>query len=103
MVTAKGFSGTLAGPNIAGAKVLASYFQMLIAGSLNWSVSRPKPGMFAVQPQPQGLKSTSVTLMASPGSAPSMAIGPKTGLTREKSRLGMSFAVQLGVIWPAEE
>ncbi len=59
--------------------------------------------MFAVQPQPQGLKSTKVTLIASPGSAPSMTTGPLVGLTLEKSRLGTSFAVQPGVIWPAEE
>ena len=28
---------------------------MCSAGSLNWSASRPKPGMFAVQPKPDGL------------------------------------------------
>src|SRR6188508_3454045 len=98
IVPAKGFSGTLAGPNMAGARVFASYFQMLIAGSLNWSASRPKPGIFAVQPQPQGLKSTRVTLIASPGSAPSIAIGPRVGFTLEKSRRATSLAVQSGVI-----
>ena len=62
IVPAKGFSGTLAGPNIAGARVLASYFQMLIAGSLNWSASKPKPGIFAVHPQPP----YNVRLLAAP-------------------------------------
>ena len=56
----------------APAPATASYFQMCRAGSLNWSASRPNPGIFAVQPQPEGPNSRSVTLMASPGSAPSM-------------------------------
>ena len=41
------------------------------AGSLNWSASSPKPGMFAVQPKPDGLNASIVTFSASPGSAPS--------------------------------
>jgi hypothetical protein len=58
--------------------------------------------MMAVQPHPEGSKSMRVTLIASPGSAPSMKTGPTTGLTLSKSSLAMSAAVELGVIWPPD-
>ena len=72
IVPANGFSGTRAFlPKSAGSSEAASYFQMFSAGSLNWSASSPKPGMFAVQPKPDGLNASIVTFSASPGSAPS--------------------------------
>src|SRR5882724_3072203 len=103
MVPQNGFSGTRPpGPYRAGVMAWASYFQICRPGSLNWSVSRPKPGMFAVQPQPEGANDSSVTLIASPGSAPSTYTGPATGLTRAKSSLGTSATVDVCVICPAE-
>ena len=44
-----------------------------------------------------------VTLMASPGSAPSTKTGPATGLTLAKSSLAMSATVDFGSSWPPEE
>ena len=40
------------------------------------SASRPKPGILAVQPQPDGLNDSTVTFSASPGAAPSIADRP---------------------------
>src|SRR5262245_19384019 len=97
MVPQKGLGGTLPpGPDIAGASVFGSYFQIWRAGSGNWSASRPKPGMLAVQPQPDGAEESSVTLIASPGSAPSTWMGPATGLTLPKSSLAISATVDSG-------
>src|SRR6516165_8296366 len=57
--------------------------------------------MFAVHPQPLGVKSSSVTLMASPGAASSTKIGPETGLTLPKSSLAISATVEFAVsCWP---
>ena len=101
MVPAKGFSGTRAFlPNSAGSSEAASYFQMFSAGSLKSSASRPKPGMFAVQPKPDGLNISIVTFSASPGSAPSTKIGPVTGLTLAKSSLATSATVLSAFNWP---
>ena len=75
---------------------------MFSAGSLNWSASSPKPGMFAVQPKPDGLNASIVTFSASPGSAPSTKIGPVTGLTLPKSSLATSATVLSAVSWPPE-
>ena len=63
--------------------------------------------MFAVQPQPRppsgrGAKLSSVTLSASPGSAPSTQIGPDTGLILPKSSVATSATVEDGPSWPAE-
>src|SRR5690606_20631798 len=88
--------------NMAGWVRLASYFQMCRAGSLNWSASRPKPGMFAVQPQPQFSKPRKVMRKASPGSAPSTSMGPRVGLILPKSSRARSSAFQSGVIWPQD-
>ena len=73
---------------------------MCSAGSVNWSASSPKPGMFAVQPTPVGSKSPKVIFSASPGSAPSTKTGPVTGLTLEKSSVATSAAVLPGVKCP---
>ena len=103
MVPAKGFSGTRPFfPNSAGSSVSGWYFQTFSAGSLKSSASRPKPGMLAVQPKPEGLKLSIVTLTASPGSAPSMKIGPLTGLILPKSSVATSATVLDGPSWPAE-
>jgi hypothetical protein len=56
--------------------------------------------MFAVQPNPDGVKLSMVTLSASPGSAPSIWMGPVTGFTLEKSRLDTAATVLSGVKWP---
>jgi hypothetical protein len=86
MVPVKGLSGTLAHrPNKAGASVLGSYRQRCSAASLKSSANSPKPGIFAVHPQPDGANDSSVALSTSPGSAPSMKMGPETGLTWAKS------------------
>jgi hypothetical protein len=53
--------------------------------------------MLAVQPQPEGAKDSSVTLITSPGSAPSTWMGPATGLTLPKSSLAMSATVESGL------
>ena len=101
---AKGFSGTRALlEKAAGVIAARSYDQIFSAGSANWSASRPKPGMLAVQPNPDGMKSPIVTLMASPGSAPSIRIGPTTGLIRPKSSAATSATVLVGVSWPSDE
>src|SRR5471032_1045437 len=101
IVPAKGRRGTLPpGPYIAGARVVASYFQIWSFGSLNWSASRPKPGILAVQPQPDGLNESTFILSASPGCAPSTKTGPVTGLTSEKSSFVTSAVVEVGVSWP---
>src|ERR1700728_4081706 len=95
MVPVKGFKGTLAQrPNSAGASVPGSYFHRCSAAALNSSASRPIPGMFAVHPQPEGSKPRSVTLSTSPGRAPSMKIGPHTGLIRPKSMRPTSPTVE---------
>ena len=73
---------------------------MCSAGSVNWSASSPKPGMFAVHPAPEGVKSPKVIFTASPGSAPSMKTGPVTGFTLEKSSVATSAAVLSGPKWP---
>ena len=39
---------------------------------------------------------------ASPGSAPSISIGPRVGLMRPKSSRARSAAFQSGVIWPQD-
>src|SRR6478609_3843744 len=77
-----------------------SYDQMCSAGSGNWSASKPKPGMLAVQPKPDGLNSWTVTLSASPGFAPSTKTGPVTGFTLAKSILATSATVLVGENWP---
>src|SRR5262245_58829913 len=56
--------------------------------------------MLPVQPHPaplgpDGLNDSKVTLSASPGWAPSMNTGPVTGLTRPRSSLARSAAVEL--------
>ena len=57
--------------------------------------------MLAVQPKPDGLNSSIVTLSASPGSAPSMKIGPVTGLTLAKSSVAdVGDACSSAEIWP---
>ena len=58
--------------------------------------------MFAVQPHPEGANDNSVTLIASPGSAPSMCTGPTTGFTFAKSSRARSASVERAVIWPPE-
>jgi hypothetical protein len=73
--------------------VSGSYFQTCKAASLNWSARRPKPGILAVQPKPEGAKCSIRTLTASPGSAPSIWIGPVTGLTLPGSRASTSATV----------
>ena len=78
------------------------------AGSVNWSASSPKPGMFAVQPKPLpsntfGANPSSVTFSTSPGFAPSTKIGPDTGLILPKSRSTTLCSVDDGPSWPAEE
>ena len=103
IVPAKGFNGTRPClPNRAGSNVLGSYFHSVSAASVNWSASRPKPGMFAVQPKPEGLKLSMVIFNASPGSAPSTKIGPFTGLILPKSSVLTSFTVLSAVSCPAE-
>src|SRR5699024_8774956 len=83
---AKGVTGTRAvSPYNAGLIVVVSYSQIFIAGSLNESASRPKPGIFAVHPKPEGLNSSIVTSSVSPGAAPSIKTGPVTGLSLLKS------------------
>src|SRR5476649_2450182 len=62
------------------------------AGSVKRSASRPKPGMFAVQPHVSTSSSRISTTSASPGFAPSTKIGPVTGLTRPKSSVVSSLA-----------
>ena len=52
--------------------------------------------MLAVQPKPDGLNSSIVTLSASPGSAPSTKTGPVTGLTLAKSSAATSATVLFG-------
>ncbi|CAB4759699.1 unannotated protein [freshwater metagenome] len=59
--------------------------------------------MFPVQPQPDVLNSLKVIFIASPGSAPSIKIGPVTGFTRAKSRATKSATVESGFNCPAEE
>src|SRR5690348_6064222 len=59
--------------------------------------------MLAVQPQPLGVKSSSVTLIASPGSASSTKTGPETGFTLPKSSLAMSATVDFAVSCWQEE
>ncbi len=76
---------------------------MWSAGSGNWSASRPKPGMLAVQPTPDGMNLRKVIFTASPGSAPSMKTGPVTGLTLAKSSVATSATVELRLKWPAPE
>ena len=73
---------------------------MLSEGSGKSSASRPKPGTIAVHAQPDGVRSTRVALMVSPGSAPSTYIGPAIGLTRSKSRLAIASTPESGAIWP---
>ena len=73
---------------------------MRSACSSKSSVSRPKPGKLAVQPQSPGWKSSSSISSVSPGSAPSTAIGPLTWSTREKSTAFRSSTVELAVSWP---
>ena len=71
-------------------------------GSGNSSASRPKPGMFAVQPQSPGSKESSSTSSVSPGSAPSTKIGPATWSTWSKASVARSAAVDVAVTWPLE-
>lgn len=64
--------------------------------------------MLAVQPHAVpsrscGAKLSSVTLIASPASAPSTQTGPETGLILPKSRATTSATVLDGPSWPAEE
>src|SRR5690606_20363788 len=59
--------------------------------------------MFAVQPQPEGSNASTVTLIASPGSAPSTKTGPVTGLTLPKSSAARSASVDFGPSCPPEE
>ena len=59
--------------------------------------------MIAVHPQPEGAKDSIVTLSASPGSAPSIAIGPVTGLILVKSSAAISATFDWGLIWPPDE
>ncbi len=55
-------------------------------------------------PSPKGLKSTKVTLIASPGSAPSITIGPSGRVDLGEVEIaGCPATVHCGVIWPAEE
>src|SRR3546814_732588 len=104
MVPQNGFRGTLPpAPYSAGANDCGSYFQIWSAGSLNWSASRPKPGMLAVQPQPEGVRPRIVTLIASPGSAPSTWTGPVTGFTLPKSSFARSASVDFAESWAPEE
>ena len=56
--------------------------------------------MLPVQPQPEGRSERIVTLSASPGFAPSIQTGPVTGLTRARSSLSRSAAVDVFVSWP---
>src|ERR1700681_224095 len=73
IVPQNGLSGTRApGPNTAGAAKLFSYDQIFSAGCVNSSASRPNPGTMAVHAEPDGSKLSSVTLSASPGTAPSI-------------------------------
>jgi hypothetical protein len=58
--------------------------------------------MLPVQPQPDGLKLSTVTFTASPGLAPSMKTGPVTGLTKARSSLARSAAVEVFESWPDE-
>ena len=80
-----------------------SYFQILIAWLLNWSLSNPKPGIFAVQPQPDVLKSIISTSKTSPGKASSTNKGPVTGFTFDKSNFDTSLNVDSWFSWPPEE
>ena len=99
----KGWSGTRPpGLKTAGSIVPGSYSQTCSAGWENRSARRPKPGMLAVQPQPEGWKRRIVTFSASPGSAPSTNTGPVTGLTRAKSTCATSAAVLSLVSCPPE-
>src|ERR1700749_1238101 len=75
---------------------------MCNAGSLKSSASRPKPGMLAVQPQPDGVNDSIVTFKISPGCAPSMNTGPVTGLILPKSIRPTSIAVQPVVSCPPD-
>src|SRR5262245_38660062 len=56
--------------------------------------------MLPVQPQPDGRNDSTVTLSASPGLAPSTNTGPVTGLTRARSSLTRSAAVDALVSCP---
>ena len=68
MVPVKGFSGTLPHrPNNAGARVVASYCHRCSAGSLKSSANSPKPGIFAVHPQPEGANDSKRHLQDVPG------------------------------------
>ncbi len=58
--------------------------------------------MLPVQPQPDGRNDNTVTFSASPGLAPSMYTGPVTGLTRARSSLTRSAAVDDFVNCPDE-
>src|SRR5690606_24996667 len=108
IVPVNGLSGTRPSfDHIAGAMVPGSKDQLISAASVNWSASRPKPGIFAVQPQPRpsracGAKLLNVTFTASPGSAPSIQTGPETGLILPKSSVLTSATVDCGPSWPAE-
>src|SRR5262245_55902267 len=75
---------------------------MLSSGSGNWSANKPKPGITAVQPQPDGVNDSILTLSASPGSAPSTRTGPVTGLTRPKSSPSTSATDDSGDSCPPE-
>ena len=81
---------------------MASKVHSVSAGAGNWSASRPKPGISAVQPHPDWSKESSVTLTASPGSAPSMKMGPVTGLIFSKSKAVTLATVERAVNWPPE-
>jgi len=67
------------------------------------SASSPKPGMFAVQPQVSTSMATTSTTRTSPGSAPSIAMGPVTGLTLAKSSAATSGFVECLASWPPDE
>src|SRR3546814_10227154 len=59
--------------------------------------------MLAVQPQPEGVRPRIVTLIASPGSAPSTWTGPVTGFTLPKSSFARSASVDFAESWAPEE
>ena len=59
--------------------------------------------MLAVQPKPDGLKLSMVTLSTSPGMAPSTNTGPLTGLIRSNGMLVTSATTESLVKWPLDE
>ena len=65
----------------------------MIAGSSNWSLNKPKPGMLAVQPHPDVSNFSIEISIVSPGSEFSIYRGPVTGFTFEKSKFLISSIV----------